>query len=104
MNGTHKRGRSIHNNSRSSKLFDVTIGAGKYNYCNDSPLHVFLRRHSFSGFFLLKEVALLRNIRRTASVAVKEDAELMVVDKHVFGKVCSEIYEREMREKWEFCR
>ena len=52
----------------------------------------------------MKEVALLRNIRRTASVAVKEDVELMVVDKYVFGKVCSEIYEREMREKMEFCR
>lgn len=49
--------------------------------------------------FSLKEVALLRNIRRTASVSVKEDVELMVVDKHVFGKVCSDIYEREMREK-----
>ena len=49
-------------------------------------------------------MALLRNIRRTASVAVKEDVELMVVDNDVFSKVCSDIYEREMREKMEFCR
>lgn len=52
----------------------------------------------------MKEVALLRNIHRTASVVVKEDVELMVVDKYVFAQVCSEIYEKEMAEKIEFCR
>lgn len=64
----------------------------------------FLSEINYFLWLTLKEVALLRNIRRTASVAVKEDVELMVVDKDVFGKVCSDIYEREMREKMLFCR
>ena len=60
----------------------------------------------FENYFFpfMKEVALLRNIHRTASVVVKEDVELMVVDKYVFAQVCSEIYEKEMAEKIEFCR
>ena len=58
-----------------------------------------LRRFSFS-----QELALLRNIKRTASVVVREDAELLVVEKDVFSKTCPRIFEKELVEKIKFCK
>ena len=58
-----------------------------------------LRRFSFS-----QELALLRNIKRTASVVVREDAELLVVEKDVFSKTCPKIFEKELVEKIKFCK
>lgn len=50
------------------------------------------------------ELALLRNIRRTASVVVREDAELLVVEKDVFSKTCPIIFDKELNDKIKFCR
>ena len=54
--------------------------------------------------FYEKELALLRKIRRTASVVVREDVELLVVDKQVFAETCPKIYDKELEDKIAFCK
>nr|KAG5714351.1 hypothetical protein BaRGS_018568 [Batillaria attramentaria] len=48
------------------------------------------------------ELALLQDIRRTATISVRETCELLVVDKDVFAKVCPKIFEKELMEKQNF--
>ncbi|KAJ7374066.1 hypothetical protein OS493_009397 [Desmophyllum pertusum] len=50
------------------------------------------------------ELALLRNIKRTASVVVREDTELLVVEKNVFSKTCPRIFDKELADKIQFCK
>ncbi|XP_074636906.1 uncharacterized protein LOC141895065 [Acropora palmata] len=50
------------------------------------------------------ELALLRNTRRTASVVIREDAELLVVEKDVFSKTCPIIFDKELDDKIKFCK
>ncbi|XP_027054220.1 uncharacterized protein LOC113681325 isoform X3 [Pocillopora damicornis] len=50
------------------------------------------------------ELALLRNIKRTASVVVREDTELLMVEKNVFSKTCPRIYDKELFDKIKFCK
>ncbi|XP_041366762.1 uncharacterized protein LOC121381506 [Gigantopelta aegis] len=50
------------------------------------------------------ELALLKDIKRTATIAVRESCELLVVNKTVFSKVCPKIFERELEEKEEILR
>ena len=50
----------------------------------------------------MQELALLQDIRRTATVSVREACELLVVDKDVFSKVCPKIFEKELMEKKNF--
>ena len=55
-------------------------------------------------FSTLQELALLRQIKRTASVIVRENVELLVVDKDVFVKTCPRIYDKELITKMKFCK
>nr|KAI8768552.1 cyclic nucleotide-binding domain-containing protein 2 [Biomphalaria glabrata] len=48
------------------------------------------------------ELALLQDIRRTATISVREKCELLVVDKDVFASVCPKIFEKELQEKQNF--
>ncbi|KAL8624117.1 hypothetical protein ACOMHN_036120 [Nucella lapillus] len=48
------------------------------------------------------ELALLKDILRTATVSVRETCELLVVDKDVFSHVCPKIFEKELMEKKSF--
>ncbi|XP_076437211.1 cyclic nucleotide-binding domain-containing protein 2-like [Babylonia areolata] len=48
------------------------------------------------------ELALLKDIRRTATVSVRETCELLVVEKDVFSQVCPMIFEKELQEKKSF--
>ncbi|KAH9499293.1 hypothetical protein Btru_003637 [Bulinus truncatus] len=48
------------------------------------------------------ELALLQDIRRTATISVREKCELLVVDKDVFASVCPKIFEKELAEKQNF--
>ncbi|OWF39456.1 Cyclic nucleotide-binding domain-containing protein 2 [Mizuhopecten yessoensis] len=48
------------------------------------------------------ELALLRDIRRTASITCREVCEMLVVDKDTFSKVCPKIFEEELEEKERF--
>ncbi|ESP03204.1 hypothetical protein LOTGIDRAFT_171689 [Lottia gigantea] len=50
------------------------------------------------------ELALLQNVTRTATVAVRETIELLVVHQDVFANVCPQIFEQELCEKEEFLR
>lgn len=75
--------------------------------CNTSiisfqRLHKLL--HNLPYLCFLKELALLRNIKRTASVVVREDAELLVVEKDVFSKTCPKIFDKELVDKIKFCK
>ncbi|XP_046583083.1 cyclic nucleotide-binding domain-containing protein 2-like [Haliotis rubra] len=45
------------------------------------------------------ELALLQDIRRTATIVVRETCELLVVEKNVFSHVCPRIFEIELEEK-----
>lgn len=54
--------------------------------------------------YVSQELALLRNIKRTASVVVREDAELLVVEKDVFSKTCPKIFDKELVDKIKFCK
>lgn len=49
-------------------------------------------------------MALLQDVNRTATITCREDAELLTVDKELFGKLCPEIFERELDEKINFIR
>ena len=55
-------------------------------------------------FIFSQELALLRNITRTASVVVREDAELLVIEKDVFSKTCPKIFDKELVDKIKFCK
>ena len=61
-----------------------------------------------SHYFLLKiflqEVALLRSAERTATVVIREDAELLAVDRETFVDVCPEMLDQELKVKVAFCR
>ncbi|OWF39986.1 cyclic nucleotide-binding domain-containing protein 2-like isoform X2 [Mizuhopecten yessoensis] len=48
------------------------------------------------------ELALLQDIRRTASITCRETCEMLVVDKDTFAKVCPKIFEEELEEKERF--
>ncbi|XP_059171648.1 uncharacterized protein LOC131952810 [Physella acuta] len=48
------------------------------------------------------ELALLQDIRRTATISVREKCELLVVEKDVFASVCPKIFEKELAEKHAF--
>ncbi|XP_033762401.1 cyclic nucleotide-binding domain-containing protein 2-like isoform X2 [Pecten maximus] len=48
------------------------------------------------------ELALLQDIRRTASITCREICEMLVVDKDTFAKVCPKIFEEELEEKERF--
>ncbi|XP_069114237.1 cyclic nucleotide-binding domain-containing protein 2-like [Argopecten irradians] len=48
------------------------------------------------------ELALLQDIRRTASITCRETCEMLVVDKDTFAKVCPKIFEAELEEKERF--
>ncbi|CAD5112445.1 DgyrCDS1667 [Dimorphilus gyrociliatus] len=50
------------------------------------------------------ELALLKDIRRTATVTCRESCEMFVVDKEVFAQVCPRIFERELDEKLRFLK
>ena len=54
--------------------------------------------------FVCQELALLKDIERTASITCREECELMVVHKEVFAKVCPRIFDRELEEKVAFLR
>ncbi|KAI0215693.1 hypothetical protein LSAT2_032249, partial [Lamellibrachia satsuma] len=51
-----------------------------------------------------KEVALLCDVRRTATVTCREACELLVVDKDVFSLVCPRIFDKELDERVNFIR
>ncbi|PVD29449.1 hypothetical protein C0Q70_08700 [Pomacea canaliculata] len=48
------------------------------------------------------ELALLQDIRRTATISVRETCELLVVEKEVFARVCPQIFDQELVEKQAF--
>ncbi|KAK3589034.1 hypothetical protein CHS0354_007982 [Potamilus streckersoni] len=48
------------------------------------------------------ELALLQDIRRTATISVRETCELLVVDKDTFARVCPKLFEKELDEKRDF--
>ncbi|XP_064648020.1 cyclic nucleotide-binding domain-containing protein 2-like [Lineus longissimus] len=48
------------------------------------------------------ELALLRDIKRTASIACRENCELLCVDKDVFARLCPKIFEKELDDKVSF--
>ncbi|XP_022304182.2 uncharacterized protein LOC111111479 isoform X4 [Crassostrea virginica] len=48
------------------------------------------------------ELALLQDIRRTATITCRETCELLVVDKETFAKVCPSIFQEELEEKEKF--
>ncbi|KAL3831842.1 hypothetical protein ACJMK2_023541 [Sinanodonta woodiana] len=48
------------------------------------------------------ELALLQDIRRTATISVRETCELLVVDKDTFARVCPNLFEKELEEKRDF--
>lgn len=50
------------------------------------------------------ELALLQDIRRTATVSVRERCELLMVDKDVFASVCPRIFDKELAEKHAFIK
>ncbi|KAK3749914.1 hypothetical protein QZH41_017365, partial [Actinostola sp. cb2023] len=50
------------------------------------------------------ELALLRKIKRTATVAVREDIELLVIDRDVLAITCPKIYDKELDDKIQFCK
>ncbi|KAL5006881.1 hypothetical protein ScPMuIL_015687 [Solemya velum] len=50
------------------------------------------------------ELALLQNIRRTATVAARQPCEFLVVHKEVFAKLCPRIFDDELAEKEMFLR
>ena len=53
-------------------------------------------------YFNAKELALLQNIRRTATITSRETCEVLVVDKETFAKVCPSIFQEELEEKERF--
>ena len=52
--------------------------------------------------YILQELALLQDIKRTASISCRENCEMLVVDKDTFSKVCPKIFEKELEEKCDF--
>ncbi|XP_062574782.1 cyclic nucleotide-binding domain-containing protein 2-like [Saccostrea cucullata] len=48
------------------------------------------------------ELALLQDIRRTATITCRETCEVLVVDKETFAKVCPSIFQEELEEKEKF--
>ncbi|KAK3101866.1 hypothetical protein FSP39_006884 [Pinctada imbricata] len=48
------------------------------------------------------ELALLQDIRRTASITCRERCEMLVVDKETFAKVCPSIFDEELKHKEQF--
>ncbi|RUS74029.1 hypothetical protein EGW08_018203 [Elysia chlorotica] len=50
------------------------------------------------------ELALLQDIRRTATVSVREGCELLMVDRDVFASVCPRIFDKELAEKNAFIK
>ncbi|XP_048576817.1 cyclic nucleotide-binding domain-containing protein 2-like [Nematostella vectensis] len=50
------------------------------------------------------ELTLLRKTKHTASVAVREDVEMLVVNKDVFAITCPKIYDKEIGDKITFCK
>ncbi|GFO24684.1 cyclic nucleotide-binding domain-containing protein 2-like [Plakobranchus ocellatus] len=50
------------------------------------------------------ELALLQDIRRTATVSVRERCELLVVEKDIFASVCPRIFDKELAEKHSFIK
>ncbi|KAK6165421.1 hypothetical protein SNE40_022350 [Patella caerulea] len=50
------------------------------------------------------ELALLQEVKRTATVAARETIELLVVHKDTFAQVCPQIFEKELSEKESFLR
>lgn len=48
------------------------------------------------------ELALLQDIRRTATITCRETCEILVVDKETFAKVCPSIFQEELEEKEKF--
>ncbi len=49
-------------------------------------------------------MALLQDVRRTATITCRESCELLSVDKEVFAQVCPRIFEEELEEKVQFLR
>lgn len=89
------------------KKMAISMSRSTIETCNTSiisfqRLHKLL--HNLPYLCFLKELALLRNIKRTASVVVREDAELLVVEKDVFSKTCPKIFDKELVDKIKFCK
>ena len=49
-------------------------------------------------------MALLRRAERTATVVIREDVELLAVDRETFVDVCPEMLDQELKVKVAFCR
>lgn len=58
----------------------------------------------YTLYSFIQELALLKDIRRTATVTCRENCEMFVVDKEVFAQVCPRIFERELDEKLRFLK
>ncbi|KAK0050910.1 cyclic nucleotide-binding domain-containing protein 2 [Biomphalaria pfeifferi] len=57
----------------------------------------------YSGsVFVNSEDVTVDDIRRTATISVREKCELLVVDKDIFASVCPKIFEKELQEKQNF--
>ncbi|VDI21961.1 Hypothetical predicted protein [Mytilus galloprovincialis] len=82
----------IYSGSVFVNIEDVNIDGNKF----DRTVSVLVRGDAFG------ELALLQNIRRTASITCRENCELLYVDKETFAKVCPQIFEKEMEEKEQF--
>lgn len=82
----------IYSGSVFVNIEDINIEGKKF----DRTVAVLVRGDAFG------ELALLQNIRRTASITCRENCELLYVDKETFAKVCPQIFEKEMEEKEQF--
>ena len=52
----------------------------------------------------LKELSLLKDMPRTATLTCRDNCELLSVDKEIFAKLCPQIFDRELDEKVKFLR
>ncbi|XP_074659054.1 cyclic nucleotide-binding domain-containing protein 2-like [Tubulanus polymorphus] len=48
------------------------------------------------------ELALLKDVKRSATVTTRENCELLTIDKYVFSEVCPQIFQQEIHEKFRF--
>ena len=53
---------------------------------------------------VFQELALLKDITRTATISCRETCELLVVDKEVFSQICPRIFDIELEAKVRFLR